>query len=86
MRAARALAWARPPAGAARGSFPSYGGGGGGQKPLLARAVPRVHLAAGYSSGGGGGAPRDKSDCRFRKTATDYDRKPGIKRLSCTAK
>ena len=32
------------------------------------------------------GAVRDKSDCRFRKTSTEYDRKPGIKRLSCTAK
>ena len=28
---------------------------------------------------------RDKSDCRFRKAATDYDRKFGIKWLSCTA-
>ena len=28
---------------------------------------------------------RDTSDCRFRKAATDYDRKPGIKWLSCTA-
>ena len=26
------------------------------------------------------------SDCHFRKTATEYDRKPGIKWLSCTAK
>jgi hypothetical protein len=26
------------------------------------------------------------SDCQFRKTATEYDRKPGIERLSCTAK
>ena len=33
-----------------------------------------------------GGALRDKSDCRFRKTPTRYDRKHGIKRLSCTAK
>ena len=31
-------------------------------------------------------AVRDKSDCHFRKAATEYDRKPGIKRLSCTAK
>ena len=29
---------------------------------------------------------RDKSDCRFRKTATEYDTKPGIKWLSLTAK
>ena len=33
-----------------------------------------------------GGALRDKSDCRFRKTATGYDRTSGIKRLSCTVK
>jgi hypothetical protein len=26
------------------------------------------------------------SDCHFRKTVTEYDRKPGIKRLSCTEK
>jgi hypothetical protein len=26
------------------------------------------------------------SDCHFTKTATEYDRKPGIKWLSCTAK
>jgi hypothetical protein len=26
------------------------------------------------------------SDCHFRKTATEYDGKPGIKWLSCTAK
>jgi hypothetical protein len=32
------------------------------------------------------GWARDKSDCHFRKTATEYDRKPGIKWLSCTAK
>ena len=29
---------------------------------------------------------RGKSDCHFRKTATEYDRKPGIKWLSCTVK
>ena len=29
---------------------------------------------------------RDKSDCHFRKTGTEYDRKTGIKRLSCTEK
>jgi hypothetical protein len=28
----------------------------------------------------------DTSDCHFRKTATNYDRKPGKKRLNCTAK
>jgi hypothetical protein len=33
-----------------------------------------------------GGADRVISDCHFRKTPTEYDRKSGIKRLSCTAK
>jgi alpha-glucosidase (family GH31 glycosyl hydrolase) len=32
------------------------------------------------------GAGRVISDCHFRKTATEYDRKPGIKWLSGTAK
>jgi hypothetical protein len=32
------------------------------------------------------GEDRDKSDCHFKKTATEYDRKSGIKWLSCTAK
>ena len=32
------------------------------------------------------GAIGDKSDCHSRKTATEYDSKPGIKWLSCTAK
>ena len=31
-----------------------------------------------------GGAGRDKSNCHFRKTATEYDRKPDLKCLSCT--
>jgi hypothetical protein len=31
-------------------------------------------------------ASRVTSDCHFRKTATEYDRKPGIKWLRCTAK
>jgi hypothetical protein len=26
------------------------------------------------------------SDCHFRKAATEYDRKPGVKWLSCTGK
>jgi hypothetical protein len=26
------------------------------------------------------------SDCHFRRTATEYDRKPGIKWLRCTEK
>jgi hypothetical protein len=30
--------------------------------------------------------PRVISDCHLKKTATEDDRKPGIKRLSCTAK
>ena len=32
------------------------------------------------------GAPRVISDCHFRRTATEYDRKTGIKWLSCTEK
>jgi hypothetical protein len=32
------------------------------------------------------GAIRVTSDCRFRNTGTEYDRKPGIKWLSCTEK
>jgi hypothetical protein len=32
------------------------------------------------------GDVRDKSDCHFRKAATEYDRKPGIKWLYCTTK
>jgi hypothetical protein len=32
------------------------------------------------------GAPRVISDCHFRKTATEYDRKTVIKWLSCTEK
>ena len=36
---------------------------------------------------GGAESDRDKSDCHFRKTATEYDRKPGTKVavLCCTA-
>jgi hypothetical protein len=34
----------------------------------------------------GGGGGRVISDCHFRKTATEYDRKTGIKWLSCTEK
>jgi hypothetical protein len=30
--------------------------------------------------------PTVVSDCHFRKTGTEYDRKPGIKWLSCTEK
>jgi beta-glucosidase-like glycosyl hydrolase len=32
------------------------------------------------------GEDRVISDCHFRKTATEYDRKTGIKWLSCTEK
>jgi hypothetical protein len=32
------------------------------------------------------GVLRVITDCHFRKTATEFDRKPGIKWLSCTAK
>jgi hypothetical protein len=32
------------------------------------------------------GMARDRSDCHFRKRATEYNRKPGIKWLSCAAK
>jgi hypothetical protein len=35
---------------------------------------------------GNGGEYRVISDCQFRKTATEYDRKTGIKWLSCTEK
>ena len=53
--------------------------------PDFERALPAGVGSAGMSAGQGGES-RDKSDCHFRKTATEYDRKPGIKRLSCTAK
>jgi diketogulonate reductase-like aldo/keto reductase len=43
-----------------------------------------VHFPATW--GGKGGKNRDKSDSYFRKTATEYDSKHGIKWLSCTAK
>ena len=45
--------------------------------------VPCASVAGAYPALG---ASRDKSDCHFRKTATKYYRKPGIKWLSCTAK
>jgi hypothetical protein len=49
-----------------------------------------VEVAAGRMKKGqstawsAGWSPRVISDCHFRKAATDYDRKPGIKWLSCT--
>ena len=33
-----------------------------------------------------GARRRDKSDCHFRNTDTEYDGKPGVKWLSCTTK
>jgi hypothetical protein len=39
-----------------------------------------------YPTRGGGGGLRVISDCHFRKTATGYDSKPGIKWLSYTEK
>ena len=51
---------------------------------------PRAELVAVRDlrpgQGGSGVAHRVISDCHFRKTATEYDRKPGINWLSCTAK
>jgi hypothetical protein len=54
-------------------------------------AVNLVEYLTGYCvavdlPGKDGGALRDKSECRFRKTATEYDRIPGTNWLSCTAK
>ena len=45
-------------------------------EPAPGRAVPIL----------GSGDTRVISDCHFTKTSTEYDRKPGIKRLSCTKK
>ena len=50
------------------------------------RGVPRGVGAAKLASGQLVGDHRVISDCHFRKTATEYDRKPGMKWLSCTAK
>ena len=78
---------ARPPAGGGGGR-----GGGGrrgrrGARRAASRAGRAGHAvrpdALPQRQGPTGG---DKSDCHLRKTATDYDRKPGITRLSCTAK
>jgi hypothetical protein len=44
-----------------------------------------VELRGGPTRRTGGGC-RDKSDWHFRKTATEYDRKPGITWLRCAAK
>jgi hypothetical protein len=54
----------------------------GGAKALVTE--PRRPFA-GALSPAGATTPRVISDCHFRTTATEYDRKPGIKQLSCTA-
>jgi hypothetical protein len=46
----------------------------------------RGAVILGPSEGEGAGELRDKSDCLFRKTATEYDREYGIKWFSCTEK
>jgi ABC-type multidrug transport system fused ATPase/permease subunit len=48
------------------------------QHTVLFNASIRDNIAYGVS--------RVRSDCHFRKTATEYDRKTGIKWLSCTEK
>ena len=45
-----------------------------------------VHAFTGAAAHYPLGAVRVISDCHFRKTATEYDRKTGIKWLSCTEK
>ena len=45
---------------------------------------PKTGTSAASTSSGTG--PRVIFDCHFRKAATDYDRKNGIKWLSCTEK
>jgi hypothetical protein len=47
---------------------------------------PRSDWAGTGAVGEGTGADRVISDCHFRKTGTEYDRKSGIKWLSCTEK
>jgi hypothetical protein len=50
------------------------------------RAAQGNHTGA-YGCGAGlVGECRVVSDCHFRETATEYDRKTGIKWLSCTEK
>ena len=67
---------------------------------VVAATASGTSTAAAPPSGGGpaqvgtvivllgplGFAPRVISDCHFRKKATEYDRKPGIKWFSCTEK
>jgi hypothetical protein len=54
--------------------------------PLFERFGVDVVLSGPGFGGAADGAVRVVSDCHFRKTATEYDRKPGMKWLSCTAK
>ena len=56
-----------------------------GPRPAPARCWGRRRLGGSLRRARRPG-PRDESDYHFRKTATEYDRKPGINRLSCTAK
>jgi hypothetical protein len=56
------------------------------QRAEMARLQRLERPAAGVPLGAWMGAQRVISDCHFRKTATEYDRKPGIKWLSCTEK
>jgi hypothetical protein len=46
----------------------------------------RVDESAGGYEKNDDGSARDKSDCHFRKIATEYDRKSDINWFSCTAK
>jgi hypothetical protein len=48
-----------------------------------AAAPPAAPWARSGTAGGGRGGV---SGCHFRDTATEYDSKPGMKWLSCTAK
>jgi hypothetical protein len=52
-------------------------GAGGGRPRHGGEHAARGGLRVPEAAGRQGGA-RDKSDCRFRKTATEYDREPGI--------
>jgi hypothetical protein len=46
----------------------------------------RAVADGGRRRGDGNGRCRHQSDCHFRNTAREYDRKPGMKWVSCTAK
>ena len=58
----------------------------GGFIDVLVKALLGLPAVEGGGSEGRAGAARVISDCHFRKTATEYDSKPGTKWLSCTAK